>query len=342
MRVVIDATYARRAPRSGTAVYVERLASALRALPGITLHTVADERRHAPGAGGMRSAANAVEDQRWTQYELPRRARAAGADLVHHPLPAHAYAPGTPPQIVTVHDLAFELLPSLFSPAYRRYAHLVHRAAARSADAVVCVSQATAHDVIARWGVPPERIVVALHGPGQELVATPRAQAPAHFLYVGDDEPRKNVAGLLEAYRRYAAAAPRPLSLILAGAARAADPGVLIEPSPSPQRLSELHAGAAALVHPALHEGFGLSALEAMALGTPVIAAPSPGIAEVCGDAVRYADPGDPAALAGALSAVGGSEAVRRDLSERGRRRAALFSWRLSARAHLKAYSLVL
>ena len=91
---------------------------------------------------------------------------------------------------------------------------------------------------------------------------------------------------------------------------------------------------------PSLHEGFGLTALEAMSLGTPVIAAPSAGIAEVCGDAARYADPEDPAALAGAMSALAGSEALRRELSERGRRRAALFSWQSSARDHVKAYCL--
>jgi glycosyltransferase involved in cell wall biosynthesis len=188
--------------------------------------------------------------------------------------------------------------------------------------------------------VPAHRIVVAPHGPGQELAPQPRAERPRHFLYVGDDEPRKNVARLVEAYRRYAAVAPRPLALVLAGAVRSAPAGVVVEASPSPQRLSELHAGAAALVHPALHEGFGLTALEAMSLGTPVIAAPSAGIAEVCGDAARYADPEDLGALAGALSAVAGSEALRRELSERGRRRAALFSWQSSAREHVRAYSL--
>ena len=340
MRILIDATYARRAPHSGTAVYVDRLVAALQALGGVTVDTVADTRRHAPGGGGLRSAANALEDQRWTQYELPRRARAAGADVLHHPLPAHAYAPGAPPQVITVHDLAFELLPAHFAPAYRRYAQLTHRHAARTAAAVVCVSHATARDVIDHWGVSAQRIIVAPHGPGQELTPLPRAQRPRHFLYVGDDEPRKNVAGLLEAYRRYAAVAPRPLALVLAGAARQAPAGVKVEAAPSPQRLSELHAGAAALVHPALHEGFGLTALEAMALGTPVIAAPSPGLVEVCGDAVRYADPADPAALAGALSAVAGSQALRRDLSERGLERAALFSWQSAAREHAKAYSL--
>lgn len=340
MRVLIDATYARRAPHSGTAVYIERLASALEELPGVSAELVADTRRRAPAGGGTASAANALEDMRWTQYELPRRARAARADVLHHPLPALAHVRRTLPQVITVHDLAFELLPGHFSPAFRRYARLAHRAAARGASAVVCVSEATARDVQSRWGVPSERIVIARHGPGQQLAARPRLERPTHFLYVGDDEPRKNVAGLLKAYGRYAAVAPRPLALVLAGSARIAAPGVRIEPHPTPERLSELHAGAAALVHPALHEGFGLTVLEAMALGTPVIAAPSAAVAELCGDAARYAGAHDPAALAGALSAVAGSEALRRDLSERGRRRAALFSWQSSARAHLSAYDL--
>jgi glycosyltransferase involved in cell wall biosynthesis len=342
VRVLIDATYARRAPYSGTAVYVDRLAAALNAMPGVTAQLVVDERRHPPGAGGLKSAANALEDLRWTQYELPRRARAARADVIHHPLPARGYVPGARPQVITVHDLAFERLPAHFSPAYRRYAQSSHRLAARAAAAVLCVSEATARDVIARWGVPAARVIVALHGPGQQLAAAPRAERPQHFLYVGDDEPRKNLGVLVEAYRRYAAVAPRPLGLVLAGAARGhpTAPGVLVEHRPTAQRLSELHAAAAALVHPALHEGFGLTLVEAMALGTPVIAAPSPAVTEVCGDAVRYVPAGDPAALAGALSAVAGGEPLRQDLARRGRERAALFSWQASARAHLRAYDL--
>jgi glycosyltransferase involved in cell wall biosynthesis len=260
--------------------------------------------------------------------------------VIHHPLPACAYRPAVAPQVITVHDLAFELHPGHFAPAYRRYAQLTHRAAARRAAAVICVSHATARDVRARWGVPAHRIVVAPHGPGQDLAALPRAERPRHFLYVGDAEPRKNLGVLLQAHRRYSATVPRPLPLILAGSARIAAPGVVIEPEPSRDRLAELHAGAVALVHPAVHEGFGLTALEAMALGTPVIAAPSPGIAEVCGDAARFADPHDIAAFAGALVAVAGSPALQRELSERGRRRAALFSWQSAARAHLRAYDL--
>ncbi len=340
MRIVIDATYAHRAPRSGTGVYTDRLAAALDGLPGVTVTRAVNPRRRPPAGGGVGSAANVMADLWWTEYELPRRARAAGADVIHHPLPARALWPGVPPQVITVHDLAFELLPDQFAAAYRRYAQLTHRVAARSAAAVICVSHATARDVQARWGIPARRIVVAPHGPGQELAARERSDPPRHFLYVGDAEPRKNLGLLLEAHRRYTATVPRPLPLVLAGSARAAAPGVVLEPAPGPDRLADLHAGAAALVHPAIHEGFGLTALEAMSVGTPVIAAPSPGILEVCGDAARYADARDGAALAGALVAVGGSPALRRDLSDRGRRRAALFSWQSAASAHLRAYDL--
>ena len=188
--------------------------------------------------------------------------------------------------------------------------------------------------------MPAERIVVAPHGPGQTLTVTHRDSPARHFLYVGDDEPRKNVRALVAAHERYAHAADDPFPLVLAGAATVPAPGVRTEPDPSPARLATLYAGAVALIHPSVHEGFGLTALEAMALGTPVIAVRSPAIEEVCGDAARYVDAPTAAALAAELARLAADSELRRDLGERGRRRAALFSWQLSARAHLDAYAL--
>jgi glycosyltransferase involved in cell wall biosynthesis len=109
---------------------------------------------------------------------------------------------------------------------------------------------------------------------------------------------------------------------------------------PDAERLAQLYSQAAALVHPSLHEGFGLTPLEAMTTGTPVIAARSPGVTEVCGEAVLYADPHDPQDLAAKLTQVASDPALRADLGERGRRRAAEFSWARSARAHVEAYTL--
>src|SRR5207245_2815922 len=96
------------------------------------------------------------------------------------------------------------------------------------------------------------------------------------------------------AYARYRAAAEGPLDLVLAGSASAHAPGVRLERLPDRERLAALYAGAVALLHPSLYEGFGLTVLEAMSVGTPVIAARTPGLVETCGDAARYADPSTP------------------------------------------------
>ncbi|MEA2154874.1 MAG: hypothetical protein QOE11_1014, partial [Solirubrobacteraceae bacterium] len=228
-------------------------------------------------------------------------------------------------------------LPEHFATGYRVWSSRTHRRAARGADAVVCVSQTTRRDARARWGVDDARIVVALHGPGQGLAV--RRTGAEHFLYVGDDEPRKNLGLLLDAYARYreATGPQAALALVLAGRARSDREGVRNEPRPD---LPALLGDAAALVHPALHEGFGLTALEAMSAGVPVIAARSPGLSETCADAVRYIDPHDGADLAGALREVGADAALRDDLARRGAARAAAFSWPASARAHIAAYTL--
>jgi len=333
MRVLLDMTYALRGP-SGTGIYLDRLSAALKA-EGVDVIEAADERRPAPAGGGAGSARNLARDAWWTQVALPRRARAARADVLHHPLPVLARRAPCP-QVVTIHDLAFERLPDLFAPAFRRWASVVHRRAACAADAVVCVSQTTRRDAMARWGLESTRIVVAAHGPGQE--PNPGTVRAEHFLYVGDDEPRKNLALLLEAHARYRRqAGAGALDLVLAGRATAAQDGVRSEPAPD---LATLLGGTAALVHPALHEGFGLTPLEAMHAGVVVIAARSPGLAETCADAALYVDPYDAGGLAHELARIAADPTLRAALAARGRERAAAFSWRASARAHIEAYTL--
>jgi glycosyltransferase involved in cell wall biosynthesis len=342
VRVLIDTTYARRAPRSGTAVYLERLIAALGEATDVDVVTAANQSRRAPGGGGAASLANAAADLRWTELTLPRRARRAQADVIHHPLPAHSHRAYLA-QVVTVHDLAFERRPELFAAAYRRWAHIAHRHAARRADVVICPSNTTAIDARELWGIAPRKLVVARHGPGQELASpAPRAAPPGHFLYVGDAEPRKDLPTLLSAHRLYVQAASRPLPLVLAGSARSDQRNVIVERDPTPRRLADLLAAAVALVHPSVYEGFGLTLLEAMAAGTPVIAAAAPGALETCGDAALYVAPGDPQALARALGEVAAQPALQAELADRGRGRAAAFSWKRAARAHRDAYSLAL
>jgi glycosyltransferase involved in cell wall biosynthesis len=94
-------------------------------------------------------------------------------------------------------------------------------------------------------------------------------------------------------------------------------------------------------VHPSLHEGFGLTPLEAMSAGTPVVAARSAAVEEVCGDAALYVGPRDVEGLADRLARCPRRRPAARP-HERGRRRGAEFSWARSARAHADAYALAI
>ena len=343
MRVLIDTSFATRGP-SGTAVYIERLTDALRERGNVEVIEARRRRRPAPGRSRRRgrvlwSATNAVLDVLWLQVSLRRQARRAGADVIHHPLPAWMWrAPCR--QAITVHDLAFERLPEGFGRIWRLLARRRHRVAARRAAAVLCVSRAAAADAVGVLGADPEGVVVAPHGPGQALPVGQATGAPQHFLYVGDDEPRKRVPALVEAHRRYVADRDDALPLVLAGssAARANGQPLLVgEPHPDAGRLRELLAGAAALVHPSADEGFGLTLAEAMASGVAVLAVRNPGTHELCGPAALLVEPDG---LAEGMVRLHEDQDLRAELARLGRERARRLSWDESARLHERAYSL--
>ena len=343
MRVLIDTSFAARGP-SGTAVYIERLTDALRARGDVEVIEARRDRRPAPGRSRRRgrvvwSAVNAALDVLWLQFSLRRRARRAGADVIHHPLPAWMWRAPCP-QAITVHDLAFERLPEGFGRTWRLLARRRHRVAARRSGAVVCVSRTAATDAVGTLGADPACVVVAPHGPGQALPAGHSDGPPRHLLYVGDDEPRKRVPALIEAHRRYAAGRDDALPLVLAGSAAAhanGQPLLVGEPRPDRGRLRDLLAGAAALVHPSADEGFGLTLAEAMASGVAVLAVRNPGTQELCGPAALLVEPDG---LADGMTRLHEEHDLRVELARLGRERARRLSWDESARLHERAYSL--
>ncbi len=278
----------------------------------------------------------------WEQVGLPLRAR--GSAVLHAPncfLPLRRPCPG----VVTIHDLAFLTHPGDFHPRTRlKYTRLA-RLAARSAERVICVSQYTAGDVVARYGVAAERIRVIGLAPSLAAGDDPPPAGP-YLLGVGDLRAKKDYATLVAAWRRLRAAG-LPHRLVLAGRdggegarLREAAGGEPLELTGyvSDAALDALMRGADLFVHPSRHEGFGLVLLEAMARGVPVLAARATALPETAADAAAYFEPGGVAELADLMRRLLADAAARAQLVARGRARVAACTWEQAARATADVY----
>jgi glycosyltransferase involved in cell wall biosynthesis len=170
-----------------------------------------------------------------------------------------------------------------------------------------------------------------------------------YVVTVGAVGPRKNLGLLLDALAGINAVA-RPLLAVVgadggAGASlreHATRAGVADHVRwtgrVSDADLVALVQGARVLAHPSHYEGFGLTPLEAMAAGTPVVASASGSVPEVVGDAGLLLDPDDPAAWSDALARLAGDDATATDLAALGTARAAAFSWDRTARETWRIY----
>jgi glycosyltransferase involved in cell wall biosynthesis len=262
------------------------------------------------------------------------------------------------PQIVMVHDLAFEVSRDFHDPGFQEAAAARLRTAIARAAAIVVPSAATRDDLAARWDVARERIAVvplgadhATRGDTGATAAKRRDPRPdpsrGYLLHVGTLEPRKNVARLVRAYR---AARARGLAqdLVLVGPwgwkteelvaelDRCGETSpVVVRGAVDEGELVAWRRDATALVYPSLWEGFGLPIVEAFAVGLPVVTSARSSTLEVAGDAALLVDPESERSIADALVRIGGDAALRATLAERGRARALEFTWQRSARALL-------
>jgi glycosyltransferase involved in cell wall biosynthesis len=222
---------------------------------------------------------------------------------------------------------------------------------AKRADLVVVISEYTAHAVRDRLGVAAERIVVCRPGAPPAVARNPTAHA-GPILFVGTIEPRKNLPMLFAAYERLVTGRPDAPPLILAG--RSVEQSSEILQSLSGRRAlagrvrylgyvsdderQQLYLEASMLVLPSLEEGFGMTAVEAMQAGVPVVASDRGALPEVVGDAGTLIDPTDEQALAAAMEHLLANPRERLARAEAGRVRARLFTWTGSAARLLDAY----
>lgn len=255
---------------------------------------------------------------------------------------------GERPMSVMVHDLAWRHHPEAFPARGRRWHEAaLARTVARS-RALVVPSASVADDLVAA-GAPAERVEVVEEG-CDHLAPPEHSDAQALLKRLGVDgpflltvstlEPRKNLARLVAAYAAARRRLPEPWPLVVVGPTgwgaevAPAGPGVVAAGPVSPGVLSALYDRARAMAYVPLHEGFGLPPLEAMSVGTPVVASPVPST----GGAAREVDPTDVGAVAAALVEVLTDDRLRAELVAAGARRAAGLTWTAAARGHVELW----
>ena len=283
----------------------------------------------------------------WVQTGLRTRVWRARPRVLLNLMPEGLLAPGLP-QVTTVHDLLPLLYPSEYPRQQYYFRHYVP-AVLRASHAVIVISESTRRDLLRFYDVAPEKVHVVLSGYDAQRFFPPSSPSEPdpdpYLLYVGNVMPHKNLGRLVDAFALIAR--QFPVRLVLRGGGRPRNVQLLQEriaalgierrvewrPYVAEEDLLALYRGARALVLPSLHEGFGLTALEAMACGTPVVASGVSSIPEVVGDAGVLVDPLDPASIAAGLRRILSEDDLCRDLRERGLKRAALFSWDATARA---------
>jgi glycosyltransferase involved in cell wall biosynthesis len=304
--------------RAGTARYLRKLLSALEREPGLELRGYLF-----PGSSRW---AKIRRDTAGYLGVLPVASRKD--DVLH--LPGHR-GPliSAAPLVVTIHDLAVLRHPETFNRWTRSYSKLLLPRLARAATRVIAVSEFTALEAVELLGVDEHRVWVIPHGVEAPFTPDGPVADGDYLLAVGTLEPRKNLERVAEAARRVGA------ELRVVGASGWGDVHVESLGYVDDERLAELYRGAACLVYASLYEGFGLPVLEAMASGTPVVAATGSAPAEVADGAAVLVDPLDVEAIAAGIE-----EALRRraELRAAGLERAKIFKWEAAAKATAEVY----
>jgi glycosyltransferase involved in cell wall biosynthesis len=252
---------------------------------------------------------------------------------------------------VTVHGLEYEYYPEMYPGAHRRYIRWATRDALKRGRRIIAVSENTKKDLVKLYNADPNKIEVVYHGVEianrrTQIINKPQKQNP-YILFIGRLERKKNIEGILEAYKMLKQKYRISHSLVLAGA-----PGygydVLKSKIKNPKlkiietgyvnenKKWQLLYGADAFVLPSFYEGFGMPILEAQAAGCPVITSNVSSMPEVAGEGAVLVEPKNIEEICEAMYKVINDKELRNDLIDKGYENIKKFSWQKCAEATLK------
>jgi glycosyltransferase involved in cell wall biosynthesis len=287
------------------------------------------------------------------QVLCPFELRKLSPSAVHFPYVVMPYA-APRPVVITIHDIIPVIFPNFFSLRQRLFYRASLWMALRTAEAVICVSEATRADLTRFFRIDSSRLAVIHEGIEKmfrpctsEEIETVRQEYSLpldYVLYLGSNKPHKNLPALIQAYARTKTKAP----LVVAGSedpryhqahflvdSHGLKDKVLFLGAVKEQKLPALYSGAKAFIFPSLYEGFGMPPLEAMACGIPVACSDIPSLRETAGDAALFFDPKDGDAITAAIERVLTDQSLRAHLRAAGLLRSAEFSWQAAAQKTL-------
>ncbi len=363
MRIGIDARMLAYR-RGGIASYISHLLPELAGIDSDTdyliLRSRMDPTEREAGGNFRRAAVWTPCHHRLERWTLGIEVSRLWLDLLHSPdfIPP---AFGARRFVVTIHDLNFLYYPQFLTRESRRYYNRQIEWAVRRADHILADSEATRTDLVTLLNVPPEKVTTVHLAADPAFRPLPAVQVAAtlsrygldrgYLLFVGTLEPRKNLPGLLMAYRILLDRKEADVPLVLVGGRgwlyeeifaqverlRLADRVRFLHNVPN-EDLPALYNGAVLLAAPSFYEGFGLPPLEAMACGTPVVVSDRGSLPEVVGDAGVQVEPDEPERIAEGMAMVLRDPALGASLREAGLVQAARFTWQETARSTWEVY----
>jgi len=363
MRVGIDARITHYS-RGGIRNYVMYLIDALAAIDSSTeyyvLHSRKDQAPPAAGPNFRPVACFTPPHHRWEKWAFGAEIERLRLDVLHSTdfiPPAFGYKCS----VITIHDLSFLHYAQFLTDESRRYYNYQIHWAAKRADCILADSRATQSDIASLLDVSESKITVAhlaahtrfkpMPSADSARVANQYGLSPGYLLFVGTLEPRKNLPGLLEAYRILLDKGMVSVPLVIVGSK-----GWLY--GQTYERLNELdlrnhiafihdvpdhdlpalYNAATLLIAPSFYEGFGLPALEAMACGTPVVVADRASLPEIVGEAGVLVNPEDPKDIADGMIRLLKDKKLYQCMQAAGPIQAATFSWGKTAERTLAVY----
>ncbi len=280
----------------------------------------------------------------WEQIDLPRYLKKNSSPLL-------VSFSGCGPfnytnQIITIHDVSYEVHPEWFSKSFFRYYHFMMPRIAKKSHAVITVSEFSKREIKDVYGLPDEKIYV-VNGAiphrsnlsDEEILQyEPESTAGRYILTVSSMDPRKNFVRLVEAFDKLK---DKSVKLYIIGMQfkafntpdlqKLVGENVVMPGYVDDEQLHQLYRDALFSIYPSLYEGFGFPPLESMSYGCPVIASDIPALKEVSGEAALYANPMDIDDMVEKMNHLVEDDILRQQLKRKGLEQVKKYSWDRSA-----------